>query len=149
IGNTTIASGVWTHVAGEWDGANLRVFVNGMKDGALPATRNPKDGNSPLKIGERGNGGTPFNGMIDEVRSWTAARTAAELAGGKDACLAGNEHGLMGYWKMDEGAGLAVNDATANGDNGACANVLWANPGSPVVCAPVVAPPPPPPPVVL
>ena len=47
--------------------------------------RNPKDGNSPLKIGERGNGGTPFVGMIDDVRLWSMAKTALNVARGPRA----------------------------------------------------------------
>src|SRR6185295_15848197 len=102
IGATSIPTGVWTHVAGSWDGATLRVFINGVADGALAATRNPKDGNTPLKIGERGNGGTPFNGMIDDVRLWRVARSATDLLANKNHCLPGDTPGLAGNWRLDE-----------------------------------------------
>ena len=142
IGNIPIPANVWTHVAGSWDGARLRLFVNGVADTTATTTRNPKNGTSPLRIGERGNGGTPFNGQIDEVRLWNVARTVAQIATNRTVCLVGNEAGLAGYWRLDEGAGVTTADATGNGNTGTLVNgASWAA-VSAFVCA---APPPPPP----
>ncbi len=140
---TSIPVGVWTHVAGHWDGTTLRVFINGVADAALATTRNPKDGPTALKIGERGNGGTPFNGLIDDVRLWSVAKTAAQILAAKDACLAGNEAGLAAYYKMDEGAGATTADATANANTGTLVGATFVVAGAPISCG---APPPPPPP---
>jgi hypothetical protein len=143
IGNVPIPAGVWTHVAGSWDGVTLRVFVNGVTDTSTATTRNPKNGATALKIGERGNGGTPFNGQIDDVRLWSVARTAAQIAANRTVCLTGSEAGLAGYWRLDEGAGVTTADATANGNTGTLVNGAgWAAVGA-FVCG---APPPPPPP---
>ncbi|HEY2951509.1 MAG TPA: LamG-like jellyroll fold domain-containing protein [Verrucomicrobiae bacterium] len=135
LGASTISANTWTHVAGSWDGATMRVYVNGNLDGSLSATRNPKAGNTPLKIGERGNGGTPLFGAIDDVRLWNVARTAAQIQAGKDVCLAGNEAGLAGYWRFDEADGLIALDSTANHNNGTLNNgPLWLALGAPISC---------------
>ncbi len=145
VGATSIPANNWTHVAGHWDGTTLRVFVNGVLDGTLAATRNPKAGNSALKIGERGNGGTPFFGMIDEVRLWNVARTGAQIVAAKDVCLAGNETGLAGYWRFEEGVSALAHDATGNANHGALVNEpVWTILGAPITCGPVMPPPPPP-----
>src|SRR5262249_42891499 len=71
IGTTSLRSNTWYHVAGVWDGAQLKVYVNGVLDGATATTHGPKLGNTPLRIGARGNdSATPIAGMIDEVRLW-------------------------------------------------------------------------------
>ena len=150
FGATTIPVNAWTHVAGAWDGATLRVYVNGVLDGSLATARNPKAGNTPLKIGERGNGGTGFFGMIDDVRVWNVAHTGTQILATKDVCLAGDEPGLAGYWRFDEGDLLTAFDATANHNNGTLANgPLWTMFGSPILCGATPPPPPPPPPGLL
>src|ERR1051325_3808032 len=142
IGGTTIAPGVWTHVAGEWDGANLRVFVNGAQDGVLASGRAPRSGGTALKIGERGNGGTPFNGLIDDVRLWNVARSAADISANRTTCFAGTEAGLAGLWHLNEGAGLTTADATGHGNTGTLVNgPTWIATNA-FVCGAVPPPPP-------
>src|SRR5688500_12371521 len=51
IGSTTITANAWHHVAGVWDGNQMRVYLNGVLDGSLWTTNGPASGNSPLKIG--------------------------------------------------------------------------------------------------
>jgi PKD repeat protein len=126
IGGTTLLSNIWYHVAGEWDGTQLRVYVNGALDGTVATTRAPKAGNTPLKIGERGNGGAGLNGVIDEVRVWSVARTTAEIQSGRTNFLMGVEPGLAGYWRLDEGTGLIAHDSTANANDGTLLNgPIW------------------------
>ncbi|HCN29338.1 MAG TPA: hypothetical protein DIT64_11420, partial [Verrucomicrobiales bacterium] len=59
-----------------------------------------------------------FRGLIDEVRVWNVARSAAEIAANLDNELNGNEAGLAAYYKFNEGSGAALADATANALNG-------------------------------
>jgi hypothetical protein len=133
-GATSLQSNTWYHVAGLWDGSELRVYVNGVLDGAASASRNPKAGTSPLRIGQRGNDGTFFAGVIDEVRLWNVARTEPQLAANKDGCLSGTESGLAGYWRFDEGNGTVANDATTNNNDGQLINgPIWVP--SPLACA--------------
>jgi Ca2+-binding RTX toxin-like protein len=75
-----IPAGAWTHLATTYDGANLRIYVNG----ALAATRGLTGaiavGVGPLRIG--GNNAFPgefFKGLIDEVKVYNRALSAAEI----------------------------------------------------------------------
>src|SRR6185295_13714539 len=77
----------------------------------------------------------------DEVRLWNVALSAPQLLAGKGSCLGGLEPGLMGYWRLEEGAGTIANDSTENLDQGLIINALWVTPGSPISC-PFVPPPP-------
>jgi PKD repeat protein len=68
-GNTTVTPGVWHHVAGVFDGAELRVYLDGAVDGLKPSTFVPSAGTASLKVGARGDDGNyKFIGLIDEVR---------------------------------------------------------------------------------
>jgi PKD repeat protein len=134
-GNTILASNAWYHVAGTWDGVTLRVYVNGVLDGTLPNNRPPRSGTTPLKIGERGNGGTPFQGSIDEVRLWSVARTTTQIQSNMSQCLVGNEAGLAGYWRLNEGAGLTALDSTTNANTATLSNgPLWVTSDAPMTC---------------
>jgi hypothetical protein len=138
-GNTSIPANTWVHVAGHWDGAVMRVFVNGVQDAAgLASNRPPKPGSTALKIGERGNAGvgnTFFNGMIDEVRVWNGARTAAQLNANKGVCIPAGTPNLRGYWKMDEGTGATTADASGNANTGSLINApAWVPSTVPLTC---------------
>ena len=75
-----VAANAWTHLATTYDGANLRLYVNGTlvatraMTGAIGAT------SSPLRFG--GNVVWPeyFQGRIDDIRVYNRALTGAEVA---------------------------------------------------------------------
>src|SRR5262249_11559515 len=55
IGATRLQSNTWYHVAGVFDGSQIRVYVNGTLDGSTNTTLKPTPKGSVLKIGARGN----------------------------------------------------------------------------------------------
>jgi hypothetical protein len=65
----------------------------------------------PLTIGGPHTGENNFNGMVDEVRIYDRALTAAEIA-----ALAATD--LVGHWTMDEGSGTTASDFSGLGNNG-------------------------------
>jgi hydrogenase maturation factor HypE len=69
----------WTHLAATYDGANLRIFVNGVQVGALAQTGNMLVSARTLRIGGNSVWGEYFNGVIDDVRVYNRALSAAEI----------------------------------------------------------------------
>lgn len=124
-----IKDGNWHHVAGTFSGTQMVLYVDGTLDNSdsfSPMTISVSS--NPLNIGNGndGNGYLPMGGKIDEVRVWNTVRSATEIAQYKDSCLTGNEPGLVGYWRLDEGTGTTVQDLTANGNNGmVMAGAAW------------------------
>jgi hypothetical protein len=128
---TSIQTGVWTHLAGTYDGSEIKIY----KDGVLVNTAN-RTGNvdydhvsgSEFYIGGFENDANVnyFNGQVCDVRLWNYARSQSEIAGFRSWTLNGNETGLVSYWKMGEGTGTVLNDATGN-SNGTCDATGWVN----------------------
>ncbi len=80
IGATTVTTGVWHHVAAVYDGTTLKVYLDGVLDGSVPANFAPTNGAASLKIGARGDdAATRFNGLIDDARIYNRALTEAEI----------------------------------------------------------------------
>lgn len=53
-----------------------------------------------------------FKGLIDEMRFWSRAKTAAEIAATYADPVAGNEPGLVGYFSFGEGSGTEACSST-------------------------------------
>lgn len=117
---TKLSDNQWHHVVGRYDGANLSVFLDGVKGTDVARTGNVYNGVASLRIGKTvGSGGSwLFPGKIDEVRIWNTARTADEIQSNMCNALQGNETGLIGYWNMNEGTGNTVGDLTSNNNSG-------------------------------
>ncbi len=76
----TVGTGAWHHVAAVWDGSLLRAYLDGVEVGQQPATGQltaPTDG---IAIGAAADGAGPIDGIVDEVRLATTARSAAWVA---------------------------------------------------------------------
>lgn len=106
----SLVEGRWDHFAGTYDGTTVRIYQNGQ---FVDQWLHTAGGNVVIRddvfIGFwPGVGGFP--GDIDEVRIWNAVRTPAEIARWMTLPLTGEEPGLIGYWKFDEGAGQIVLD---------------------------------------
>jgi hypothetical protein len=114
----------WFHVAGTYDGANkTHAFINGVEIGTGFTVSGPlaTPTNMPLYVGS-GTLRSYFTGSIDEVRIWNVARTATQIAQDMHFRLVGNEPGLVGYYRFDEGSGTTARDATSRGNNGTLTN---------------------------
>lgn len=77
-GDQQLAPGKWTHVAGVFDGEQLRIYIDGQLSGSRRASGKRTVNQLPLYIGaDPDNGGRPtrpFVGKIDEVRISQTAR---------------------------------------------------------------------------
>ncbi|MFO0811574.1 MAG: LamG-like jellyroll fold domain-containing protein [Gemmatales bacterium] len=57
-------------------------------------------------------------GKLDDLRIWSTSRTQVDVQEKIGVELTGNEEGLVGYWKMNEGQGTRFFDQTSNGNHG-------------------------------
>ena|GEM_PF-5035781 len=92
--NMDVLDGQFHHVAATWDGASLRIYVDGVLRNTQSFTA--AAGNTrPLNIGFAAGDGTPqrfFRGQADELEIYTRALSAADVralfnAGGAGECL--------------------------------------------------------------
>lgn len=117
-GNTDLATGTWYHVAGTYGpepGFTLRLYLNGVEDATAVANSswtNMGTLNDTFHIG-RSLGDRYFDGQIDEVRLWTARRTAEEIRANIYRELAGSESNLLAYYRMGDGSGTTLTDDTS------------------------------------
>jgi hypothetical protein len=80
----------WTHVAGTYDGSNLRIYVNGMEVATTAATAAMPESPDALYIGSKPENPSPtegrvaagdhFHGMLDEVHVYGRALSATEIS---------------------------------------------------------------------
>jgi BspA type Leucine rich repeat region (6 copies)/Concanavalin A-like lectin/glucanases superfamily/Secretion system C-terminal sorting domain/Ig-like domain CHU_C associated len=125
----TIQDNTWHHLAFVWK--KNETFATYL-DGALQNSRIAADVNLPVfnnvngAIGVWLDGNAEFlNGNIDDVRIWNVAKSADEISRSKNCELAGNETGLLAYYKFNQGldadnntAITTLTDATANAYHG-------------------------------
>jgi hypothetical protein len=113
----------WTHVAGSYDGQNLRVFVNGVEQNMIAFQGSIVSSPTyPLTLGKLSDPNQFssqrfFDGKMDEVRIWHRALTATELMANM------NNHidpttaiDLVSYWRFNEGTGNTSVDLQSGND---------------------------------
>lgn len=104
--NTAIPVGEWYHLACTYapDGA-IRLFVDG--ENVAIADKGPTSiatNDSDFRIGTAdvpSEYDNAFDGLIDEVRVWSVARTGEEIRRDMRRVLTGDEPGLEGYWRFE------------------------------------------------
>jgi Concanavalin A-like lectin/glucanases superfamily len=90
----------------------LRLLIDGQASGTAIDTINVTKTEAPIYLGSRDGTTDFFTGTIDEVRMWQRGRSIEELIDDKYHRLIGNEPGLVGYWRFDEGSGGTAYDQT-------------------------------------
>ncbi len=79
FGTTTISPSTWTHLAATYDGATLRLYVNGTQASSRPVTGSILTSANPLQIGGDSIYGQYFTGLIDEVRVYNTALSPSQI----------------------------------------------------------------------
>lgn len=115
----TWEAGRWYHIAGVYDGGSMRLYVNGVLEGVeLASGELHAQGTYMLTIGSSYLGSSMFfKGAIDEARVYSSAKSAEDIA--YDAST------LVGYWRLDEGAGSIARDYTRISRDGAIVGCQW------------------------
>jgi chitodextrinase len=79
FGLAVLATGSWTHLAATYDGSTLRLYVNGTEVSSIAKSGSLRTSTNPLQIGGDGIYGQYFQGLIDEVRVYNVALSAAQI----------------------------------------------------------------------
>ena len=79
FGTAPLAANTWTHLAVTYDGAMVRLYVNGVQVASGAQTGDILTSANALQIGGDSFYGQYFQGMIDEVRVYSVALTAAQI----------------------------------------------------------------------
>ena len=78
-GPGSLTAGTWTYLAVTYDGSNERLYVNGAPVASNPLEDSIEVSDGALRIGGNSVWGEYFRGLIDEVRIYNRALTAAEI----------------------------------------------------------------------
>jgi hypothetical protein len=84
---STLATNTWTHLAATYDGASLKLYVNGAVVRTLAVTGNMTVSTGPLKLGGNAIWSEWFAGLMDDVRIYNRALSAAEITGDMDTSV--------------------------------------------------------------
>ena len=116
VAPTPLLAGTWYHVAATFDGAAMRLYLNGVLDATLNAS-GAAVANAGFALARNYANVRCLDGAFDEARAWTRALTPAEIAA--NACaVPPTAPGLAAYWKCNEAPGLSAADASGNGHTG-------------------------------
>ncbi|QHJ06914.1 endo-beta-N-acetylglucosaminidase [Hymenobacter busanensis] len=136
---STFNANTWYHLAATYDGATMRLYVNGVLDATLAATGNAA-ASGVFTLGRNYDGTRILNGSIDEVRAWTRVLTPAEIVA--NACqVSPTAAGLEAYWPLNEGSGTTAVDASGHNHLGTLISMIpsdWST-NVPTQCGQVVA----------
>jgi hypothetical protein len=120
----------WVHVAGTYDGSALRLYRNGtLANTVLGLNGQLAENTLPLLIGRLFSSSAFrfFDGLIDEVRLWDVALSAAQLQASMAGSLVGDEEHLLAWWSFDEESGDTAFDGTVSGNDGVLGDGVEAN----------------------
>ncbi|MDB5905884.1 MAG: Laminin subdomain protein 2 domain protein, partial [Betaproteobacteria bacterium] len=127
----TVAADTWVDVAVTFNSGVVNAYIDGSLAYTYAGTGNIGDAHptmNDLTIGGRQNStGERFIGLIDDVRVWNVERSAAQIQAAHATAPAGNEPGLVGYWRFDESSGTTATDSSTQGYHGVLGNGVAAN----------------------
>ena len=129
-----INDGEWHHVAVVVNGTQLETFIDGVSietDSDVSFNRNMDSGDD-FRIGTDPNVASYFDGSISNLCVWSSALTSSEILeiynNGKPINLLKNvdnyvsSSNVVGYWRLDEGAGKYTKDISGNDLHGTLTN---------------------------
>ncbi len=137
--NNILTLNTWQHVAATYDGAKLRLYLNGVcTDSSVLSTSIVPSSAVNLTLGDHsGQYQRRYQGRIDEVRIWAVCRTTAEIKNNMSGEFCAKQSGLRAYFKFNHGKATLNNSAVKSltdysgyGNHGSLQNFLLNGSGS-------------------
>ena len=114
----------WSNVALTYDGATLRLYVDGRQVADAGASGAIQVTDHPLWIGGNEPYGEHFDGLIDELRVYARALPADEIRADMAKPVA-PARGLVAGYGFDRGAGTTAADSSGHGNDGRIHGATW------------------------
>ena len=122
ISPAKVPMNTWTHVAVVKQSTTFRLFMNGAVVRSVNASADlvhagAQSMRMAARVASDGSASGPFDGIIDDVRLFSTARTEAVIAAERGAPQTPASPwwpSLVAYWRFDEGAGLTTQDERGN-----------------------------------
>src|SRR5579859_6732664 len=110
----------WMHLVGTYDGANVRLYLNGVQQGVTAYSTAFTHSTDLLRVGNHAGAGNAPDANIAGVRIWGRALSAQEVSdryflGRDDASMRTN---LALQWDFSEQAGTSTADGSGSGNVG-------------------------------
>jgi hypothetical protein len=121
--NGILTAGQWYHIAAVNENGTRKLYVDGAQVALSGTPITVQNNIDALRIGSDFNGRF-FDGSIDEVRIWKAARTQTDIREKMHREASGTDSNLVSYWSFNEGAGTLAYDATLSQNTGTL-NATW------------------------
>lgn len=117
-------AGEWYYVVGTYDGALLRIYVNGQLENTRALSGALLPGNSSdLYIGTNSGKYRDFNGLVDTITIRDAVLTPQEIAAQYHAQKPSGSTPVS-YWPLDENSGAIAHD-NVDGNDATLQNASW------------------------
>lgn len=98
VADTVLSTNSFTQLTAMYDGTSFNIYVGGELKKSHAATSSLVDTPSPAKVTI----GKSYAGYIDEIRLWNKGLSDIEVGQTYNRLLAGNESGLMAYWRLND-----------------------------------------------
>ena len=126
FGTRSVPVNRWSYLAVTYDGATLRLFVDGDQVSNRPSVSGAIEApDSPLWIGGNRPYGEHFDGVIDEVRVYDRALTQGEIAHDMVTPVSPTS-GLVAAYAFDTGSGNVAVDSSGHRATGEIRGATWA-----------------------
>jgi hypothetical protein len=133
--STPLPLNQWVHLAATLNGTSGTIYINGINvaSGTLNLPSNVVRTNNYIGRSNYTNDGYA-NAIFDEMRIWNVARTQGQIQASMHRSLIGNETGLLGYWRCDDGTGTNIADASGHGNSATLrGGSTWTNSTAPLM----------------
>ncbi len=128
VGGREIREYEWVHLAATWDGAHIRLYVDGELAATKATTTPPSGGAGGLRIGCDAPEG-PFDGRIDEVRVYGRTLNGAEVAADMETPLQTPKATPVAKYSFDEENEETARDLTGDGHTATVEGAKWTEHG--------------------
>ena len=110
----------WYHIATTFDGANMKIYINGVLDKDEIAIGSFTNYQEPFIIGGcvPCSNGEFFDGNLDNTSVWSKSLSQLEISDYMNCPPSGSESSVEGSWNFEQVSGATVFDQTSNGNDG-------------------------------